>query len=232
MRSSERWWHTIVPIPGNCSFHQTLPFLCFISEHKPQSRPQTAAAAAEARVLYKDEVGRAFASVWCFSPACAMRMKLIFILSVSFCAAQGSELGVRDEGEQNGHCSDPSPFSLLYVKLFFSHLQLTEWTLVGAVTSDLRTLEIFHHGAVSKICCYIIMKLCCLITHGEETFYVLLIKRMNLDPNWEVKFQMQIKMLKARNNLNVCVIQSANPQHRGQRDKTGRWWADSRVQQL
>lgn len=81
------------------------------------------------------------------SPACAMRMKLIFILSVSFCAAQGSELGVRDEGEQNGHCSDPSPFCLLYVKLFFSHLQLTEWTLVGAVTSDLRTLEIFHHGA-------------------------------------------------------------------------------------
>lgn len=51
-----------------------------------------------------------------------MRMKLselIFILSVSFCAAQGSELEVRNEGEQNEHCSDSSPFCLFYAKFVF-----------------------------------------------------------------------------------------------------------------
>lgn len=49
-----------------------------------------------------------------------MRMKLselIFILSVSFCAAQGSEPEVTNEGEQNGHCSHSS--LLFYVRFVF-----------------------------------------------------------------------------------------------------------------
>lgn len=53
---------------------------------------------------------------------CATRMKLsdlIFVLSVGFCAAQGSELEVTNEGEKNGNCSDSSPFCLFYVKLVF-----------------------------------------------------------------------------------------------------------------
>lgn len=73
MRSSQSGRRTIVPIPGNCSFHQTLLFLHFVSEQKSprQSRLQTGACSCRhSASLQGRSWKRLRFSLMVFPPAC------------------------------------------------------------------------------------------------------------------------------------------------------------------